>query len=397
MILWILAIVLMGSLGVIGYYQGAIRVGFSFIGLLVGALLALPLAGLVKPVLRLVGVEHPLLLVFIAPAVVYLLILIAFKCGAVAAHRKVDTYYKYKGSDTQRSLFERLNSRLGICMGLANATVYLLLLTVVAYFFGYFTFQVSASDKDGFVMRQLNAVSEDIAKTGMAKAVAPLLPSAPLYYDGADILGFVYHNPLATQGRLSSYPAFLALAEKPEFKTLGDDVKFQQFWLESHTFGDLTGNQKIAPLFTSADLYTNVLGLLKGDLKDLKGYLETGSSAKYDDEKILGRWTFDHKESMSRIRRNKPSMTLEELRRTRAVLGKMNEAVLTAFVDTRATLRMPSMNPEAQTAQGTWTAGSAGKYLLSLADKEKKMELQASVEGNKVIVTRDTFSLVFEK
>jgi len=40
MILWIFAIGLMAVLGLLGYYQGAIRVAFSFVGLLAAALAA---------------------------------------------------------------------------------------------------------------------------------------------------------------------------------------------------------------------------------------------------------------------------------------------------------------------------------------------------------------------
>src|SRR5689334_2322688 len=113
MILWIFAVCVMAASAVVGYYQGAIRVAFSFIGLLVAALLALPLAGLLRPVLPIVGLSHPLLAAFVAPALVYLLVLIAFKIGGFVVHGKVETYYKYKASDTQRSLFERLNARVG--------------------------------------------------------------------------------------------------------------------------------------------------------------------------------------------------------------------------------------------------------------------------------------------
>src|SRR5207302_1226018 len=115
-------------------------------------------------------------------------------------------YYKYKGSDTQRSLFERLNERLGICLGLANATVYVFLLSVVAYIFGYFTVQVATSDKDSAGLRFVNNICRDLEKTGMSRAIAPFVPASKLYYDGADILGHIYHNPLAAQSRLSSYP-----------------------------------------------------------------------------------------------------------------------------------------------------------------------------------------------
>ena len=48
---WLLALVLLASLAGIGYRQGAIRVAFSFVGILMGALLAGPLGKLVKPLL----------------------------------------------------------------------------------------------------------------------------------------------------------------------------------------------------------------------------------------------------------------------------------------------------------------------------------------------------------
>jgi len=396
MILWIFAVCLMAVLGLIGYYQGAIRVAFSLVGLLVGALLAMPLAGLLKPVLPIFGVSHPLWISFIGPAIVFVLIQIIFKSTALVVHKKVDTYYKYKGSDTQRSLFERLNQRLGICLGLANATVYVFLLSVVAYVFSYFTVQVSAAEKDSAGLRTVNHIGQDLDKTGMTKAIAPWVPASQNYYDGADIIGDIYHTPLL-ESRLSSYPAFLALAENKQFKTLADDVKFQQFWLEGRSFGDLVSHDKIQPLIGSAELYTNVLALVKGDLKDLKCYLETGSSAKYDDEKILGRWSFDFKESMGRAKRSKANMTLQDLRRARFALGRLNDAVLTAMIDNRAILKMPALTNEPQTAQGTWKDGGTGKYHLSLADKDRKLDLEATVESNKLVVTKDGYALVFEK
>ena len=393
MILWIFAIGLMAVLGLIGYYQGAIRVAFSFVGLLAAALLAFPLGRLIKPVLPVVGLSHPLVLAFVAPAIVYVVILIAFKSAALAVHRKVDTYYKYKGSDTQRSLFERVNERLGICLGLANATVYIFLLSIVAYLVGYFTLQIATGENDSAGVKMLNHFCGDLEKSGMTKAIAPWVPASEAYFDGADILGDIYHTPLL-QSRLSSYPPFLALAEKPEFKTLGDDVKFQQFWLENHSFGELIHHEKIQPLFESADLYTNLLALLSGDLKDLKGYLETGSSAKYDDEKILGRWSFDYKESFARVRRSKATITLAELRRARLVLGKMKDSVLTAMIDKRAILKLPA---EGQTAQGTWKDSGGGNYALSLGGKQSQNPVQASVEANKLLVSKDGYLLVFEK
>ena len=46
MMFWLLALVLLASLAGVGYRQGAIRVAFSFVGILIGALLAGPLGKL---------------------------------------------------------------------------------------------------------------------------------------------------------------------------------------------------------------------------------------------------------------------------------------------------------------------------------------------------------------
>src|ERR1041385_8923889 len=113
MVLWVSAGCLLAVLAVIGYYQGAIRAAFSLVGLLLAAVLSLPLANLIKPIFSIFGLTHPLLLAFIAPTVTFLLILIIFKSSALAVHKKIDTHYKYKESDTQRMLWERLNARLG--------------------------------------------------------------------------------------------------------------------------------------------------------------------------------------------------------------------------------------------------------------------------------------------
>ena len=51
MIFWLLALVLLASLAGLGYRQGAIRMAFSSVGILLGALLAGPLGKLLKPLL----------------------------------------------------------------------------------------------------------------------------------------------------------------------------------------------------------------------------------------------------------------------------------------------------------------------------------------------------------
>lgn len=397
MILWAFALFLLSVLALIGYYQGAVRVAFSLVGLLLAAALAMPLAFVFKPILPVFGIKHPVLLAFLAPVVAYLLILILFKSAALAVHKKVDTHFKYQESDTKRLLWERFSQRAGLCLGLANGTVYVLLLALVAYVVGYFTVQVATTDQDPLMLRAVNRINRDMKNTGLDKAVAPFSPASEFYYDAADILGLIYHNPLL-QNRLSSYPPFLTLAEKPEFEALGKDTAFQNAWLGQARVGELQNHERIKPLVQSPAFYREVTGLVGGDLKDLKGYLENGHSAKFDHEKILGRWSFDFQGSMDRARRAKPNMGSAELRRVRTVLRtSMSNAIITATVDNQIRLKTPSGPDSVQVVHGTWKETGAGAYSLTFIENGKTFETEAVVDSTALSFMKEGIPHVFAK
>lgn len=388
MFLWIIAIVLLAVIGIIGYYQGAIRVAFSLIGLLLGAALALPLGGLLSPVLGIFGLHHPVLLSFVGPAVAYLIILIAFKIGGFTVNRKLDTYYKYHDSDTRRLLFERFNQRLGICLGLVNATIYFILLCVVIYAVGYFTIQVGTSSADSFTIRMVNALSRDLEKTGMIKAIAPFNPATDQYYTGSDILGDVFHTPLL-ENRLSTYPPFLLLPERPEFQAIAKDSKFHEFWQRQPPIGEFTSHGLIKPLLQNVELYRELMTLAGSDLPDLHTYLIAGQSPKYGEEKILGRWKFDQKASVNRATRTNPNMDSAQKRYLRTLLATtMGNAVLTATIDNKIFIKAP-----AGKKQGSWTAGGLGKYKLAIPEGE----VEATVDATRLSFTREKIPFVFAR
>ena len=62
MMIWLLALLLLASLGALGFRQGGIRVAFSLMGILLGIALAGPLGKLLRPPLMAVGVKNPVLL-----------------------------------------------------------------------------------------------------------------------------------------------------------------------------------------------------------------------------------------------------------------------------------------------------------------------------------------------
>jgi len=397
MFLWIIALVLFACLGIVGFYQGALRATFSLIGLLVAAVLAMPLSGIIAAIMRIFGLEHPVILGFISPFVAYLIVLIAFKCTALAVHKKLDTYYKYKASDTVRMLFERMNARVGICMGLCNAFVYMVLICVALYVTGYFTVQAVSSDKDHFVLRVIARLGEDLRSTRMDKAVAKFIPPLEKYYDACDAVALIFRNPLL-QNRLSTYPVFLTYSDKPEFKAVAGDAKLQEVWAKGPSLTEFTTQEKISALVEHRELFTNTVTALGGDFKDLKTYLETGKSLKYDDEKILGLWEFRYTFSMSANMKKKPNMTLAERKRLRAFLGgSMRGATMIATIDNKVITKLPNLPGAKGASVGSWQSGTSGTYTITLSDGEKSMDVEAFVDGDRLTFARGPYSLVFEK
>jgi len=395
MILWIFALLLLGLLGMVGFYQGAIRAGFSFVGLIIAAVLAVPLGHPIAPILKLVGVKHPIWLAFIGALAAFLIVLTIFKVVGFNVHRKVDGYFKYQDSDTRRLLFEHLNQRVGICVGVMNATVYIFLIAIVFYILGYFTTQAATSPKDPFTMKLVNRITEDITVTHFDKAIAPFVMVKPQYYDAADVLGDVLHNPVL-ESRLASYPPFLPLLDRQEFKELGNDLKFQEFWLNGPTFSQIKGHPKLGPMTDSVDLYTNVVSLVKGDFGDLKTYLETGKLEKYGDEKIIGRWELDWPGSMAQARKAKPNITTVELRWLSRTFRALSNATFVAYIDNKARLQLPAANA-AQKLQGTWQNIGSDSYTLTFTEGNRKSEFPAKVDGNKLSISKDNLTMVFEK
>jgi len=391
MILWLIALFILTCVVIVGYYQGALRVAISLAGLLAAAVLASPVGALLGKILPMVGFKNPLTIAFVAPAIAFVLVAVVFKGVGAVVHKKAEAWYKYKASDTHRMLWERLNSRVGAPLGLANGIIYVFAICTFLNAYGYLSLQV-ATDNDSWLTRMANRLSADVQSTGMNKAVAAFMPKSEIYYDAADVVADIYHTPLL-QNRLANYPAFLLVGEREDFKPLSDPG-FQGEWIKGAlTFGGFVNHEKIKPLVENRDMGTNVLAMLGGDLKDLKTYLQTGKSPKYDDEKILGRWAFDFRASLNLARRKKPNMGSAEIRRLRTDLTALAKATLVATVDNKAILKLGSGS--SGTTQGTWK-GSDGKYVLRVSENSKKIDLEVTIEGRNLIFSKDGSFMVFE-
>ena len=191
MTIWILALGMLLSLAALGYRQGAIRVSFSLIGIIVSALLAGPLAKYVKPMLPHVGIHDPTVIWMLSPLIVFWVLLIPFKSVGFFVHRKVELYFKYKAEGMQLIRWDRLNARLGLGLGLINALAYLVLISFIIFDLSYWTTQVAMSDDESKLVKLLNQMGRDSETTGFAQIARAIDPMPDSYFKYADLAGLL--------------------------------------------------------------------------------------------------------------------------------------------------------------------------------------------------------------
>jgi len=299
------------------------------------------------------------------------------------------------------SLWERLNSRLGLCVGLLNGTAYLLLISFVIFNFSYWTVQVAPSSTESVMIRFPNQLGRDLEATGLSVAARSLVPMPPLYYQLADLAGLLRQNP-RLKDRLEKYPAFLSLAERDDFKQLGEDSDFQSAWKDLAPVMQLLKNQQLMTMLKNNDLTTAVLGLLEANWDDLNGYLKTGKSQSYDSEKILGRWDFNVNVSVGTLIVTRPNIPPAEIKALRSLWSDAySQTVFVAGADHQAFLenlpRFAVQNgaavvAEKTTMQGQWKSDGAD-YDLTLDGKS----MTAHTDGLRLTLKSSTETFVFDR
>ena len=281
MFFWLLTVIVLASLAGIGYRQGAIRVAFSLLGIIVGALLAAPLGKLLTPLVGVFGIKNPVAAGALGPLIVFVVISVLFKVGAFYAHQKIEVHFKYRAGDLRLALWERMNHRVGLCLALVNGTLYLVLISFVLFVFGYWTVQLSSDDKDPKLMRLVTRLAHDLQSTGFAKVARSVDPLSANWYEAADLAGTIYNNPL-TEALLARYPAFLSLAERPQFQEMSSDPQFTELLMRPAPVTELLDHPKAQAVLQDPALLKTIWGTVKPDLKDIPNYLVTGRSAKYE-------------------------------------------------------------------------------------------------------------------
>jgi hypothetical protein len=405
MTIWILAILVVASTAGMGIRQGGIRAAFAFVGIVLGALLAVPLSPLVHRGLVAIGVKSEMALWLVPPAIVFLVISAAFRGAAYFVHHKVEMHYKYKVGDLRYTLWERLNHRTGLCIGVLNGTVYLVLISFLIYLFSYWTVQFTPQDpaSNPRLVRLLNRMGWDLQSTGLSKVALAIDRMPPDYYQAADLLGLLYCNQVL-ESRLSLYPPFLGMAEQPEFQGPLNDAQLTALWQRKPPVGEWLSYPAIQNIANNRDLRATLWSTVKANLGDLMNYLKTGKSAKYDSEPLLGRWDFDVNGALALVRRTKPTISPKEMLAIKTYMtSSFSKTVLVAMTDQQILFKnyphvkiTPGSPPvtESLNVPGQWRS-SEGKYALTYTVDGRAEESTASIEGDRVTVTGQGLGMVF--
>jgi hypothetical protein len=410
MIIWILALVLLAAGAGMGLRQGAIRVSISFLGIIISALLAWPLAGLVQPLLSHIGFHNPFLLQLLAPILVFIVLMSLFKSLGLLVHHKVNVYYKYKADDLQRILWERLNKRLGLGLGLLNGLAYFVLISLIIYNFSYWTVQWTTQgvppDGERLSVRILDRMGLDLQATGLILAARAIDPMPEIYFKTADLAGLIYQNPQLLD-RLSAYPAFLSLSESDDFKQLGQNTDFQNAWKSHSAIGQLWNNPQVETIRKNADTAGTVWNLATNNLDDLQGYLQTGESAIFGSEKILGRWDFNVTASLTALTQTRSNVPSSEMAAMRALwFPAYSNTVFVAGADGKAFLKNLPQDFKSQPNKpttyvtATWTGqwkSDGAIYDLNLSSSGANKFANVSIDGSRLTFKTEGDTFVFDR
>jgi len=200
------------------------------------------------------------------------------------------------------------------------------------------------------------------------------------------------------KSRVSHYPPFLTLGQRPEFQALVNDVPLLEMMDRQANIREILKYPAVQAIIANAALTGEIYGILGKDLNDLQEYLTTGKSPKFDDEPILGVWAIDPQATLIRERKRHPGLTPQKLARLRQeIYPVMTDLSLTATTDNQMILKKQAPNSAHSTivAVGTWKKD--GNYQVTLpGSKPETAEIEIE-EGDTLLLPKDGYVLVFDK
>jgi len=322
MTIWILVILCLGLGALGGHTGGAVRMVVGILGTFASYLAAQPLAAKIRP-FTMGFFETPTTLMLMPPILVFIGLFAVTYSVAQGVHLKTFLYYKYKTNDEKFGLWERMNNRVGLCLGIVNGTLILGIILAFIYAVGYPIMLSDPPSSAPALYRFMGKLRADLQGSGFEKFAAAMDRTPESYYQGSDFIGLMYHNP-QLQSRMMHYPLFLSLSGTPEFVKMLAGPETRQI-LENK-----------APITRWLD--TNSMNLLKNnfirsqlkqvDTADMLEFAKTGKSAKYDSELVIGVWVINLSPTVNTVKQNHPDVTPAILLQLKGLMKKLVDDIV---------------------------------------------------------------------
>jgi hypothetical protein len=322
MTIWILVIACLGLGALGGHTGGAIRMLVGTLGTFVAYLAAQPLAAKIRP-MTMGFFETPTTLMIMPPILIFIGLFAVTYSVAQGVHLKTFLYYKYKTNDEKFSLWNRMNTRVGLCLGIVNGALCLGILLAFIYSVGYPIMLSEPASSAPALYRLMGKLRTELQGSGFEKFAAAMDRTPENYYQGSDFIGLMYHNP-QLQGRMMHYPLFLSLSGTPEFVKMLAGPETRQIletkapitrWLDTNSMRLLNNN------FIRSQLK-------QVDTADLLEFAKTGKSPKYDSELVIGVWEINLAPTINAVKQNHPDVTPVILLQLKSLMRKLIDDIV---------------------------------------------------------------------
>ena len=281
---------------------------------------------------------NPFWLAALPPVVAFFVFILVFAGIGYGAQRPLMLHFKYKSDDFLRQRFEIMLGRAGACLGVISGLICTLFVCIGIYVPGYFTVQF-ANENDPSWLKFFNQTRNDMQATGFDRIASKYAPVPKNYYEISDTLAILYHNNPGIISHLADYPPLVLLGERQEWRDLINDKELMEFLQKRPSLAEIMDNAKVQGVAFNADLVQDFL--TKIDLKDLRAFIDTGKSPKYDSFKILGQWALDADQILVLAKKRKPDIKTGELTVLKQSLAAMSAGTsFKATCDNKAKLTL---------------------------------------------------------
>ncbi|MGH7940337.1 MAG: CvpA family protein [Limisphaerales bacterium] len=384
----------------LGLRLGSIASAFSFVAIIIAYLFAHLVGKLFRPLLAHVFATSPLAAWAVPPIIGFLIVYALIVAIGLEVQRRVGVYYKYKAGDLHRGLWERLDNRLGGCVGILNGTAWLILVSFVFFNWSYWTAQIAPSQNEPKTIRLVNNLGHGLQNTGFDKVGRAVGSIPDSFYRMADFAGLLVQNP-RLMARLGDYPAFISLTERPEIQSLGQDSGLIQAWNSRAPLGQILNDDQIQSIIKDTNVSATIWNTVRTNMDDITNYLISGKSPKFASEKIIGRWQFDVVPALGALLEAQPKIRPNELKAIRALWDKaFAQTTFAAGSDGQAFLKnVPDFRtspPASDTWTGQWLQDGANYELTLNANNRSKVAI-AQTDGLRLTVKMGDDTLVFQR